>query len=150
MNAAGILARTHSEKPLTDVAGDCLIWEGAVQSSGYGSVTDGRGGTALVHRAIFEDSVRNLKWGETLDHICRRPLCVNVEHFEPVSRAENSRRRHAAQTQCKEGHSLSGENVRMVTRSNGYTYRVCIECHRISNRAHMRRVRSFFPERVAS
>lgn len=128
MNASQILERTRAE-------GDCLIWDGAVQSSGYGSVSDGEGGSELVHRVVFEETVRPLTWGETIDHTCRRILCVNVAHHEPVSRAENSRRRLAAQTHCKQGHPLSGDNLRRITRRNGYTYRVCVECHRVANRA---------------
>lgn len=141
MNAAAILARAHAEAPPVGVVGDCLIWDGAVQSSGYGSVDTGLS-TALVHRVVFEEQVRPLGWGETIDHRCRRILCVNVDHLEPVSRAENSRRRHAAQTECKHGHPLSGVNVRLVTRSNGYTYRVCIACRRRVNAEHMRRARA--------
>lgn len=125
MSVSAILARTHAERPLTDVAGDCLIWEGAVQSSGYGCVNGG-----LVHRVVYEASVRKLARGETIDHLCRRVLCVNVQHHEPVSRSENTRRRLAAQTRCKHGHPLSGENLRLVRRSNGYTYRVCVTCQR--------------------
>lgn len=140
MNVDAILARTHVE-------GDCLIWEGAEQSKGYGSAADGKGGTQLVHRAVFEAKVRRLKWGETIDHTCRRILCVNVAHHEPVSRAENSRRRIAAQTHCKQNHPLSGENVRLLTRRNGYTYRVCLTCQRARNRAWMRARRA---EAVAS
>lgn len=140
MNAAAVLSRTHPE-------GDCLIWDGAVQSSGYGSVSDGHGGTALVHRVVFEEQVRRLGLGETIDHTCRRILCVNVAHHEPVSRAENSRRRAAAITHCKNGHPLSGSNLRFATRRNGHSQRVCITCHRARNNAHMRRVRA---EAVAS
>lgn len=142
MSALDILTRTHAAQPLTDVAGECLIWEGATNSRGYGSVADGAGGTALVHRVVFEASVRKLACGETIDHLCRQVLCVNVDHHEPVSRSENSRRMHAAQTHCKHGHPLSGENVRMVTRPNGYTYRVCIDCKRRVNNAWMRRARA--------
>lgn len=141
MNAATILVRTHAEPAPEGVKGDCLIWDGARQSSGYGSIGTGSV-TALVHRVVFEEQVRPLGWGETIDHRCRRILCVNVDHHEPVSRAENSRRRHAAQTECKHGHPLSGSNVRLVTRANGYTYRVCIACRRRVNAEHMRRARA--------
>lgn len=141
MNAAAILERCTRELPPVDVEGDCLIWQGARQSKGYGSV-GADGSTHATHRLVFEESVRPLQWGETLDHRCRRILCANVEHLEPVSRAENSRRRFAAQTHCKRDHPLSGSNVRRVRRTNGYTYRVCITCQRDRNREWMRNARS--------
>jgi uncharacterized protein YqiB (DUF1249 family) len=60
-----------------------------------------------------------------MDHKCRVRLCVNPDHLELVTRAENIRRRTAAKTHCRNGHPLSGPdaNVRLV----GNT-RVCRTC----------------------
>ena len=55
-------------------------------------------------------------------------LCQNVDHMEVVTRAENSRRAHAARTHCKRGHPLSGSNVRLYKRANGRVHRVCRAC----------------------
>lgn len=121
---ASILDRTIPD-------GDCLIWQGAVQTKGYGSVSAGRkGATQLAHRAIYEATFGTIPAGMTVDHICRTKLCMNVAHMEIVTRGENSRRKLAAQTTCKYGHPLSGDNVRMKCRRNGWTYRVCITCRR--------------------
>lgn len=53
-----------------------------------------------VHRAMYEVSVGPIPTGTapdgsdwTIDHLCCRVDCVNVEHMEVVSRRENLRRR---------------------------------------------------------
>lgn len=116
----------------------CWEWTGATNPNGYGSVGVGNRKTALAHRASYVAVIGKIAAGLTLDHICRNKLCVNTDHLEIVTRAENSRRRHAAQTHCKEGHALSGENLRVVERPGGYTRRVCITCQRARNREWMR------------
>lgn len=151
MTAALILARTVRD-------GECLIWQGAVQTSGYGSVTGGRKGfTLLAHRAIYMATVGPIPVGLTIDHLCMVKLCMNVDHMEVVTRGENSRRKLAAQTHCKDGHAITGDNLRLQERANGLTYRICVECSQKYRREYMRRVRAvnvpvgtFFGERVAS
>jgi hypothetical protein len=128
----------------TVAAGACLIWQGAVQSRGYGSVTNGMGGTALVHRLAYEQAVGPIPFGLTIDHLCRNKLCVNPDHLEPVTNAENLRRAAAAKTHCKQGHPLSGDNLRIAVRSRG-VQRECIECAR----AVMRGVRLRAKERAS-
>mgnify|MGYP000973126273 CR=1 FL=1 len=127
MNAAQILARTVRE-------GDCLVWQGAIQSRGYGSVGDGNGRTILTHRAVYEELVGPIPDGMTIDHVasrgCRTKRCVNVLHMEPVTRGENSRRA-AVKSHCIMGHPLSGDNLSIVVNSvDGYERRVCKACRR--------------------
>lgn len=107
---------------------DCILWSGAVQSRGYGSVTDGNGSSMLAHRRAWEAVNGPIPGDLTIDHLCRNKLCQNVGHMELVTRPENSRRAHAARTHCKHGHPLSGANLRLYTRSNGRTHRVCRAC----------------------
>ena len=48
--------------------------------------------------------------GLTLDHLCRNTSCVNPEHMEPVTLAENVRRMNRARpvpTHCARGHAFS-------------------------------------------
>lgn len=116
----------------------CWEWTGAQTRTGYGSVSTGGAKSALAHRASYIAVVGKIARGYTLDHTCRNKLCVNTDHLEVVTRSENSRRRHAAQTHCKLGHELSGDNLRVVERPGGYTRRVCITCQRARNREWMR------------
>lgn len=128
--AEQVLARTIR-------VGDCMIWQGAVQSSGYGSVFAGNGRrTLLAHRLVFTEMVGPIEDGLTVDHLCRQKLCQNVFHMELVTASENSRRRFIAQTHCKHNHPLSGENVRIQSRADGHNRRVCLTCQRRNNESY--------------
>ena len=73
-----------------DKSGDCWEWIGAV-SSGYGHFqTDG--GTTTAHRVAYQLLVGPIPDGLHVDHLCRNTLCVNPDHLEPVTQAENNRR----------------------------------------------------------
>ena len=65
----------------------CEVWTGATTWDGYAV----RGGV-YMHRAAYEASVGPIPEGLQLDHLCRNPTCINVDHLEPVTPAENSRR----------------------------------------------------------
>lgn len=125
----------------------CWEWTGAVQSSGYGSMTDGRGGSKLTHRAAYEQLVGKIPSGLTIDHLCFNKLCVNVDHMEVVTIAENNRRKSARQTHCKQGHELVGENLRIAKRRD-WTQRVCVTCQRAWGRASERRARANAKKRL--
>lgn len=78
----------------------CWIWTGAANWGGYG-VTTFDGVVGLAHRYIYE-ILHGIKLGrfEFLDHKCRVRICVNPNHVEMVSPAENSRRGSAVQAAC--------------------------------------------------
>lgn len=123
--------------------GDCLVWTGAKNSRGYGTVTNGRGGSMLVHRYVYEQLVGPIPEGLTIDHVaargCTSKCCVNVEHLEPVTRGENNRRAAALKTHCKKGHALTGDNLAINKRSRG-VQRECRTCRSAVARAYRQRV----------
>jgi HNH endonuclease len=114
MIALDALPSTMRKKIATD--GDCWAWTGALNNRGYGSVTNGKGGSMLAHRKSYEIAVGPIPTGLEIDHLCRNTRCINPNHLEPVTRAENARRRSMAQTRCHKGHSLSGANLRLHKR----------------------------------
>lgn len=92
-----------SEKLAQD--GDCWIFMGGLDPNGYGRV-DGK----LAHRVTYAFYLGDIPAGLELDHLCRRPACVNPWHLEPVTHAENVRRGRAGWSpdgRCKNGHDLN-------------------------------------------
>jgi hypothetical protein len=88
---------------------DCWFWTGVVNGSGYGSTWLG-GKWVGAHRLAYETLRGPIPAHYDIDHLCRRRLCVNPEHLEPVTRRENLRRgktvvaAHLAKTRCPKGH----------------------------------------------
>lgn len=113
----------------------CWEWTGALTSKGYGSMTNGRGSSKLTHRAAYETLAGPIERGLTIDHLCFNIICVNTDHMEVVTNAENNRRKNARQTRCKQGHELSGDNVRIARRKD-WPQRVCVTCQRGWSRAY--------------
>lgn len=70
----------------------CWTWQQHLDSGGYGAVRV-KGRSLIAHRWVYE-SVKKEKIpeGMYIDHLCRNKDCVNPEHLEPVSPAENTRR----------------------------------------------------------
>ena len=101
----------------------CIEFMGAKTARGYGVVQLGRGvGTDKAHRVVYAAQVGPIPYGMTLDHLCGNPACVNVDHLEPVTRAENTRRQWAAgrgnagsaeraKTHCPRGHAYDEANT---------------------------------------
>jgi hypothetical protein len=82
----------------------CWEWTGALVR-GYGVVSVGKR-TRYVHRVLFELEHGPIGDGLDLDHLCRRPTCVNPAHLEPVTRSVNVSRMLDAQPKdrCRRGH----------------------------------------------
>lgn len=69
----------------------CWLWQGWADRDGYGALDVG-GRFTRAHRFAYEELVGPIPDGLTIDHLCRVRNCVNPDHMEPVTLAENTRR----------------------------------------------------------
>ena len=86
----------------------CWLWAGKLDANGYGTF-----GHMFAHRLSWLLTHGTLPpRGLELDHLCRVPACVRVDHLEPVTHRENILRGqapialNAAKTHCPAGHVL--------------------------------------------
>jgi hypothetical protein len=82
-----------SRKPvryLVDING-CWIWQLSLYPDGYGKISV-NGKTTYAHIVYYEGEHGPIPDGLVLDHKCRVRMCVNPDHLEPVTDAENIRR----------------------------------------------------------
>lgn len=110
---------------------DCIEWAGYIKPNGYGQTGAGE----PAHRAAYVASRGPIPEGLEIDHLCRNKQCVNPDHLEPVTRAENARRRFADYTHCANGHEYTIANT--YRRPSGF--RDCRACGRERVRAYKSR-----------
>lgn len=112
----------------TTTSQGCILFGGATISKGYGQISV-HGRQMLAHRAAYELLVGPIPDGLVIDHQCHnRDLtcrggdaclhrrCINVEHLEPVTGAENTRRGHggwinASKRHCPSDHAYDEANT---------------------------------------
>jgi hypothetical protein len=80
-----------------EVTGFCWLWRGALDGQGYGQLKAPGNTTVRAHRWVYEQLVGPIPDGLQLDHLCRVIICVNPDHLDPVTQAENVRRGWAYQ-----------------------------------------------------
>lgn len=81
---------------IVDPTGFCWLWTGSKNQNGYGRFQPHPGTnrkTSSAHRVAWELLIGPISPGYEVDHLCRIKLCVNPDHLEPVTKAENIRRK---------------------------------------------------------
>lgn len=138
--------KPHTVQSLLDNTspdGECLVWLGAGKSNGYG-VAVYRGKQTTVHRAMYQlFHGIELAGDDEVDHTCNNRRCINPQHLERVSHAENMRRGLERRTHCRAGHEWNEENtyLAVVARKQGGTreQRYCRVCRAIAQQNLRRR-----------
>lgn len=119
------LAERLTERSTLDASG-CLVWD-RPGANGYGYLAVD-GSDQLAHRLSFETFVGPIPDGLQIDHLCRNKACINPEHLEPVTQAENLRRWAETVTHCPRNHPYDDENTYWRKDRPG---RQCKACNRL-------------------
>ena len=125
-------------KVKVDPTSGCWIWQAALRADGYGAYWRGDR-TVRAHRHVYELLRGAIPEGAEIDHLCRRPACVNPDHLEPVTHLENVRRSsRPTGTHCHNGHAFDEANTYHGARKHT-RYRRCRRCHAARERTRRRK-----------
>lgn len=124
----------------------CWLWIGSYDRNGYGRFW-ADGGHTQAHIISYEEENGPVPEGLELDHKCRVRCCVNPQHLEPVTHAENILRGLAPgiagswfrdRTHCPQGHPYDDANThhchRIGVNGKVHAHRNCRMCARLAAR----------------
>lgn len=103
----------------TEWVGDCLMYMGYRGTSGYGRIAcgpKGRRGEARTHQVVWKHHHGPIPEGHVVRHKCDNPPCINIEHLETGTPADNT------QDMMDRGRHYTGKGPRSVPWVNHLDY----------------------------
>ncbi len=109
----------------------CWIFQ-TVNSLGYGGISF-YGKLRSAHRVSYEWFNGPIPKKFEVHHSCENKACVNPAHLEAMSRTDHvqtflHKNPQTIKTHCPKGHPYSGDNLKVIKRSNGWKNRICVSC----------------------
>ena len=100
------------QKCIPEPNSGCWLWEASDNGeAGYG-VMYYEGRLQAAHRVSYQIFKGDIPEGFQIDHLCKVRLCVNPDHLEAVTPAENNRRSPKPKpTHCPHGHEYTEDNI---------------------------------------
>lgn len=122
----------------------CRVWQGPVNSAGYGMVYL-RGRRQRAHIVAFGPVAA----GMVRDHLCRTRTCCEPTHMRAVTIGDNVKAlgsesvtaKNAAKTHCKNGHAFDETNT-ITRKGGGRDCRACVVVRYTKSNAKRRRLTS--------
>lgn len=103
----------------------CWLWRGPVQTTGYARIYIPETRTQVhAHRYAWQRANGPVPEGMQLDHLCRIRHCVNPQHMEAVTQAENVRRGAGTKLTAEGAERIrsrraAGESLKIIARDFG-------------------------------
>lgn len=113
--------KRHGSERVIDIDPEtgCHIPRRKPTSRGY-NIYRYRGRKTSAHRVVWMEANGDLPDGMHVDHLCFNPLCVNLDHLEAVTVAENQRRRKCTKLSMEMAREIRASDEPVATLAARY------------------------------